>query len=410
MQNIVLVTFRSELSAGTSLESSHAGLLTGLRKFFEVEICAPGEEAGKEGFALAFIASGGSERGFIEYQKRLPRPLYLIADGAANSLAASLEILAWLKETGTQAEILHGDPEYLRDRIVDAMAEASVRQRLGEARIGLVGQPSEWLVASSVDPAAARARWGVDFVGIELGELEALIRSADAAESKRTAEAFIAGASGIIEPMAQEVVDAARVYLALKRLAAEHGLDALTLKCFDLLGTHHTTGCLALGLLNQEGLVSACEGDQRSAFTMLLAREFSGGPSFMANPVRIDAAARTAVFAHCTVAPSLVNSYVVRNHFESGIGVGIQGVFPEVPVTVLKIGGPALDRYFVSSGTIVANLDDPLCCRTQLEIALDEDSGYFLRSPLSNHHVILPGDEARKIAAFLEREGLTRER
>lgn len=408
MRKIVLVTFRSEMSAGIPLESSHTELLAGLRKDFEVEICAPGEEEGKEGLVLAFIASGGSERGFIEYHTRLPRPLYLVADGAANSLAASLEILAWLREAGIRARILHGDPERMRERIADAMAEASVRRRLARARIGMVGQPSEWLVASSVDPAAARARWGVDFVGVELGELDALIRSADPIESRRIAEAFAAAALAVREPKPGELVDAARVYLGLKKLAADRGLDALTLKCFDILTTHRTTGCLALALLNQEGLASACEGDQRSAFTMLLAREFSGGPSFMANPARVDPARRRAVFAHCTIAPSLASGYVVRSHFESGIGVGIQGILPETRVTVLKVGGPALDRYFACSGSIVANHDDPGCCRTQIEVELDGDPGYFLRSPLSNHHVVIPGDHGARLSAFLDGEGLAR--
>jgi L-fucose isomerase-like protein len=410
VKKLVLVAFRSSLNEKFPIEDGHGELLAGLRRKFELEMCAPGEEEGREGFVLAFIASGGSERAFIEYWERLPRPILLLTDGNANSLAASLEILAWLGEKGMRAEILHGEPEGLCARIEEAMEWAEIRRGMAFARIGLVGRPSEWLVASSVDPVAVRSRWGTEFLDVDYGEFDALIDEADGNEARKVAEGFASEAASIREPGAGDILAAARVYLALGKLVRERGLDALSLRCFDLLGSRKTTGCLALALLNQEGIVCACEGDQRSAFAMLLSRRLCGCPSFMANPVRVDGANRKAVFAHCTVAPSLAKSYVIRSHYESGIGVGIQGILPEGPVALFKVGGPALDRYFISSGKILRNLDDPRCCRTQIEIELDEDPNYFLRSPLSNHHLIIPGDHARRIASFLDGEGLTRVR
>jgi L-fucose isomerase-like protein len=128
----------------------------------------------------------------------------------------------------------------------------------------------------------------------------------------------------------------------------------------------------------------------------------------MANPSQIDAERNSAVFAHCTIAPCLTREYRVRSHFESGIGVGIQGIVPEGEVTVLKVGGPALNRYFVSAGRITANPDDQRRCRTQLEIELAEDASYFLRAPLANHHVIVRGDHAAQFAAFMEAAGASR--
>jgi L-fucose isomerase-like protein len=167
---------------------------------------------------------------------------------------------------------------------------------------------------------------------------------------------------------------------------------------------------MALALLNQEGIVAGCEGDQRTVFTMLLVHALTGQVPFMANPSGIDAPHSEAIFAHCTIAPSMTSGYAIRSHFESGIGVGIQGIVPEGKVTVLKVGGPSLDRYFVSSGKIVENLDDPRRCRTQLRIELTEDASYFLRSPLANHHVIVKGDYADALASFMDGEGAVRAR
>jgi L-fucose isomerase-like protein len=413
-ERLSLVVFRSDLSAGGSVDETHRELLEGLRKDFELSLFSPGEEEGKDGLVLAFIASGGSENAFRAYYGRLPRPTLLLTDGLANSLAAALEILSWIREMGGQAEILHGSPEYIRARVEAASAAARARESLAKAKIGVIGFPSEWLISSAVDYAAARRRWGSVFTEIEMGALEEYISREDGAESsaeaEKAAEDFARGASKTVEPGKEDLVAAARVYLALKKLAADYGLDALTLKCFDILDSHKTTGCMALALLNQEGITAGCEGDERTVFTMHLARLLTGEVPFMANPSQIDAERNSAIFAHCTIAPCLTREYRVRSHFESGIGVGIQGIVPEGAVTVLKVGGSALDRYFVSAGRITANLDDPRRCRTQLKVDLDEDASYFLRAPLANHHVIVKGDREAEIVAFMEGAGATRSR
>lgn len=412
MEALNLVVFRSELSAGSSLEENHRELLEALRRDFELRLSEPGAEVDKPGLVVAFIASGGSENAFKAYYGSLPKPTLLLADGLANSLAASLEILSWLREMGGEAEILHGAPGYIRSRLAAAQAASRARAALAGAKIGVIGFPSDWLIGSAVDYVAARRRWGSTFAEIELSLLEAYLREASGkaseAEARGAAAAFAKGAASIAEPSGADIEAAARVYLALKRLAADSGLGALTLKCFDLLGSHKTTGCMALALLNEEGKVAACEGDERAAFTMLLARTLTGQASFMANPALIDIETNSAVFAHCTIAPCLTREYRLRSHFESGIGVGIQGILPEGDVTVLKVGGPALDRYFLSSGRLVENLDDPRRCRTQVRVALGEDASYFLKRPLANHHVLLSGNHEAELAAFLDSAGAER--
>jgi L-fucose isomerase-like protein len=413
-ESLCLVVFRSPLSAGGSVEETHRELLEGLRKDFELSLFSPGEEAGAGGLLLAFIASGGSENAFRAYYGRLPHPALLLTDGLANSLAAALEILSWIREMGGQAEILHGSPEYIRARIGMASAAARAREGLARAKIGVIGFPSDWLISSAVDYAAARRRWGSAFAEIEMGALEDYLRREDgadaSAEAEKVAADFSRGASKTVEPGGKDLVAAARVYLALKRLAADYGLDAFTLKCFDILDSHRTTGCMALALLNQEGMTAGCEGDERTVFTMHLARLLTGEVPFMANPSQVDVEKNSAVFAHCTIAPCLTREYRVRSHFESSIGVGVQGIVPEGAVTVLKVGGPSLDRYYVSAGRITANPDDPRRCRTQLKIDLSEDASYFLRAPLANHHVIVRGDRAAEIAAFMEAAGAARSR
>jgi L-fucose isomerase-like protein len=90
------------------------------------------------------------------------------------------------------------------------------------------------------------------------------------------------------------------------------------------------------------------------------------------------------------------------------MGVGIQGVVEEGDVTVFKCGGSKLDKYFVSSGRLVENLDNDNMCRTQLRIHLDSDVSYFVRNPLANHHIVIKGNHAKLIDRFMQDMGCTR--
>ena len=159
---------------------------------------------------------------------------------------------------------------------------------------------------------------------------------------------------------------------------------------------------------NNEDVISSCEGDCQAVFSMLLLNLLTGSKSFMANTAYIDIEKNDIVFAHCTIPTDMTEKYILRNHFESRIGVGIQGIVEEGPVTVFKCGGSKLDKYFVSSGQLVGNLEDDNMCRTQLKLHLNSDADYFLKNPLANHHLVVKGDHSKIINRFMHDMGCWR--
>ena len=57
-------------------------------------------------------------------------------------------------------------------------------------------------------------------------------------------------------------------------------------------------------------------------------------------------------------------------------------------------------RVFVAEGVIERNLREPNLCRTQIEVKLDDASlaeSYFLKNPIGNHHIVIPGRHAEEI-------------
>ena len=342
---------------------------------------------GTHALDLIYVRTGGAEGIF---KHLLPEMLargidryYLLTSGKSNSLAASLEILSYLRQQGLKGEVLHGSETYLQERVHAIAQVQEARLRLRDKRIGVIGQPSDWLIASHADPMAVLDRLGVRMVEIPMEELLVEIGKAQGESAPEGQE------------MQRKVRDAypgaVKIYNALKVLVERYRLDAFTLRCFDLLTAVGNTGCLALACFNSEGIPASCEGDVPALLSMMIANALTGISGFQANPARIDTETGEMLFAHCTIPFNMVENWSFDTHFESGIGVGIHGIFPEGPVTVFKVSGD-LKRHFAAEGELVGNQYEQDLCRTQVNLQLSpEDARYFLTDPIGNHHIIIPG-------------------
>ena len=334
---------------------------------------------------IIYVRTGGAEGIFEELLPKLLETgvsfFTLLTSGTSNSLAASLEILSYLKQKGLKGEVLHGSPEYIRGRISNLEKIAKARENLYGTTLGVIGQPSDWLISSIYDEGTILQKLGVLVKDIPMEDL------LDEFDRQKDREVN----PGLVPEVREALPGAIRIYNALKVLVEDHDLGALTLRCFDLLGTVHNTGCYALAKLNSEGIPSSCEGDVPALLSMMVAQALTGRTGFQANPARIDLQTGEMLFAHCTIPFNMVDEFNYDTHFESGIGVGIHGHFPEGPVTVFKLSG-TLDRAFIAEGELFRNQYEQNLCRTQVWLRMSpDDARYFLTDPIGNHHIIIPG-------------------
>ena len=345
------------------------------------------QDFGTHTLDIIYVRTGGAEgifKGLLpEMLSRGISRYYLLTSGKSNSLAASLEILSYLGQQGLKGEVLHGSPEYLRSRINALETVAIARQKLHGARIGVIGEPSDWLISSHADPVSVMDRIGARLESIPMEELLQEIGRAQADPAPSEV------------PMADNVRAsypcATQIYHALEVLVKNHKLNALTLRCFDLLSSVGNTGCLALASFNADGFPASCEGDVPALLSMMISQALTGFTGFQANPSRIDVETGEILFAHCTVPFNMVRNWQYDTHFESGIGVGIHGEIPEGPVTVFKVSGK-LDRFFAAEGELLYNQYEDNLCRTQVVLKVKpEEARYFLTKPIGNHHIIVPG-------------------
>lgn len=419
MKRLNLITFASVFQKKTAeaIREAHSELFAALDSRYEVRIIFEEEmesflqesflqETFSHDLTLIFIATGGTEGMVVRRYAELPHPLMILTDGKANSLAASLELGCWTRQQGDRYTILHGPMDF----ILSELSQLEQRQVMQGLRIGVIGEPSDWLVSSHVDYVQARERWGVEFVDVDLDRANRYYAEiGESPEIAAEATTFLTRAAACREPNRAEVVKALRLYHALHRIVDEERLDALTLQCFSLIPTTGTTGCLALSLLNDEGIAAGCEGDLPSIFTMLLAKRMTGEDAFMANPSFIDTERNEVLFAHCTIGLKQTERYIIRSHFESQSGVAIQGILPLGDVTVLKFGGSSLDEAFISDGLLLENEEDERKCRTQIRVLLLQPNAakdYFLSNSISNHHIIIAGHHAAALRQMAEAGGI----
>ena len=387
---------------------------------------------------VIYVRTGGTEGIFRQvFEGHEGARVRLLTSGQSNSLAASMEILSWLNQQGLDGEIIHGSIKEIANELMryypssgratpSLVKRFSGRKMLAGKRFGVIGTPSDWLISSTVDYARARKTLGAELIDIPMIELISACHSevlspdtfaslipptVDAAgpshsrghgRPRDTEGSTSAWLKELNEPKYgksltdKDMQGALRIYGALKQIVAKYRLDGFTLRCFDLLTTVRNTGCLALSLLNSEGLIATCEGDIPAMLSMAIMRTRYGKSGFQVNLSRISGG--NFLFAHCTVPLDMVSDYCYDTHFESGIGVAIHGILPVGPARLFKLGAD-LEHCIDERVNIIDNPYGNNLCRTQVvvrswadrdkEVGKEALRNYMLHEPLGNHHILI---------------------
>lgn len=401
----------------SKLVQTEEELENSLKFYFDSLNSIGGKKVSKEDESLPdhifyFMITGGTENILINHRKIIEQsdkntPINLIAHPTHNSLPASLEVLAKYQQNNINGEIFYLDKKNIEKglgEISSYMKSLNSSNLLKNINIGLIGEPSDWLVASMHDINIIKKVWGPRVIPIKISELESEYAKVTDNEADQSVDSIISESKGIFEPEKEDVSKSVKVYLALKALITKYNLNAVTVRCFDLLSDIKTSGCLALSMLNDEGTIAGCEGDLVSALGMVWIYEEVGKIPWMANPSQIDIDNNSIVFAHCTVPRNLVINYKLRSHFESGTSIGISGEFEKTDVTLVRIGGNDLRKIWVSEGKIINTGNSENLCRTQVEIQLAGSSPYeLLKHPLGNHMLIVHGKHSNILHSWWEK-------
>lgn len=342
------------------------------------------------------LLTGGIENNVWDHIKShhlSDKRIALMAHNNNNSLPAVLETASFLQQEGMDVKIIILESSDICQELDKLMSENNI---LNGQRVGLIGKPSDWLVASSQSSQIVSNEFGLEIVEIGMSELYELL---DYCETDKMPQEKFA----VVEPDKKQLIEAVNAYEALKMVVRKYRLDGLTIRCFDLVMEKGITACYALGRLNLEGIAAGCEGDIASITGMMCAKRITGKIPWMANVARIDADKGCITLSHCTAPLQYLQNTKFRSHFETGKSVALAGDLDLDKVTIFRLGGRKLHKLWISQGKFMRSLEEESLCRTQAEFVLPQESlRELLKNPLGNHLLVVPG----WVKADLQRSGI----
>lgn len=203
------------------------------------------------------------------------------------------------------------------------------------------------------------------------------VQGIDENDAQEIAHGWIADAREVRGTIEREVINSARMYLAIKALMGEYGANASATHIRSLVPNPQPDQMiwpsLANSQLQMEGVVGCCQGHMNVVLTHMLAQFGFGRPSMMGD-FMVDVGNGVTIVMHCGAPWNPYGGtqkmpYVIRDHAERrveghskpGAGACSEVLFPtDEPATVWRVD-VATKSILVHTGTTV----DPYALYTE---------------------------------------------
>ncbi len=253
-----------------------------------------------------------------------------------------------------------------------------VKKFLRESKFLYIGEiPSFSAPGGPWDFFKVQERLGIRFRHIEINEFFRIFDKFSDEEAKAVLENWKTDFSKIIEPTEKDLLDVARVYLALRYLCEREDANAVTINCGRFTEERPIVPCLAFNKLIDEGIICGCEGDITALISALILHAVSGQPILMGNfgykPGMFEAREGEVTIEHDILPLSMASTkYIIRDYHGRRFGVtAYADIKTNQPMTLLNISSN-LNEMTVMEGTIKSS-EDGGHCRVIIRMSVDGD-------------------------------------
>ncbi len=244
---------------------------------------------------------------------------------------------------------------------------------------------------------------------------EALATVHVTAEVRAIAEDYKKAAVRIVEPTEEDLLHAARNYLAARKILQEENCQGITMDCLGLVRERKvpTPPCMAWCKFLDDGISATCEADIHAVMSHELCLKLLGKPGFQQDPVP-NTVDNTFIGAHCVCATRIFGfdkapaKFILRSHAESDLGVSLQVIWPEgTGVTVMEMIEPG--KMILGQGKVLRNYETPPAggCRTSVDLELDGPED--VRDTKGFHQLFIAGKHVRDFQAYAQMYGIATE-
>jgi hypothetical protein len=266
---------------------------------------------------------------------------------------------------------------------------------------------------------------GVEIAFRPLDELITLLEDIDESSATEEVERWRDEAREIDQVPDGVLRDQCRLYILLRFIIEEEGLDAISIDCL-----HFTLNsplilpvpCLAFARLRDEGFTASCEADVCGLLSSMFLEMISERSSFFANVAEVDKQRSSTVLRHCAAPLKLMGpdspQQPYRLHDYHGFG---HGLVPKVefPVGIdVTMGSYTKDLkgFLAWPGTTLTGIDDidePMFpgsdiqrfCANRVEIEIGGVDRFF-QNIANLHHIMVTGNYTEEIADIMAMENV----
>lgn len=247
--------------------------------------------------------------------------------------------------------------------------------------------------------------WGCEFVNKTSKEFNKYYTTADSTRAKEIAQMWKNEAADTLEPSDEELLDSAKIYLALDKIRSEVGAHAVTVDCLGLsylekyLDKKHMYPCLSHYEMLKHNIVAVCEADLDATVTSLLTLYLTKRQGFVSDPA-IDTSSNQIIYAHCVACDKIYGcndprrcKFYIRSHAEDKKGASVQAIFPageKLTTVISNTFGPE-NIAGIHSACSVGNVGGDEGCRSKLAAVTEAEKILYNYLP-GWHRVTVFGD------------------
>lgn len=263
-------------------------------------------------------------------------------------------------------------------------------------------------------PTLCRDRYGMKVVEVPYSELDSRLKAKRSqngimARAKALAGRYVTQPGVKLETDRTFVENAFLLYSTFKELMQENDAQSFTImSCMStVMPIAETTACLALSMMQDEGLIAFCESDFGSHPAGVLLRYISGNPVFMHNPTFPHKGVLTCAHCACPRRMNGVNYEPVRilTHYESDYGASPKVQMPIGQQVTLINPDCSQARWLGLTGRVVDNPFFPIC-RTQQDIQVEGDWKRLAREMRGSHFMMAYGDYLKETGYCMRKIGM----
>ena len=277
---------------------------------------------------VAALATFVPEFFITELLKGCDRPVFLWAvdrELACIPMVCTPLITASLYNLNKDCCVCAGETEdpYTLGRLSVYARAAMLQNRLKKAKVGYCGYKPAVMYSMEANAYLLDKTFGLTTIPIPVEEFYETAEKISVEEVEEK-QREITEAIGCMHVREEDLERSVRYYLAARKQVKDYGMSAYSINCFPHLKAKI---CLAVALLNDEGIGAGCEGDLHASILMYLAEHLTGQAAFNGDFLKLYPEKNQVMFSHCGAgAFSLAEScreVCLKQSAETCDGVGV---------------------------------------------------------------------------------------